>query len=73
MTDHKQIIKRLEQQNELVDTTEGQREANRLRIQWFEWLHRDKPEYTPTNATDVIMERLKDNRFTCTPASLLQG
>jgi hypothetical protein len=41
MTDHMEIIKRLEKQNALVDTTETQREANNFRIQWLTWLHRD--------------------------------
>ena len=55
MIDHIEIIKRLEQQNALIDTTEAQREANFFRIQWLTWLHRDKPTYHPSNGTDFLL------------------
>lgn len=71
MTDFNEIIERMEQQNSLVDTTDAQREANRFRIQWLNWLHRDKPAYEPTKATDMLLEAHKQPGYRCTPRSLL--
>ncbi|CAM3750091.1 hypothetical protein [Mesobacillus zeae] len=73
MIDHIEIIKRLEQQNALIDTTEAQREANLFRIQWLTWLHRDKPTYHPSNGTDFLLEAHKNPNYRCTPRSLLEN
>lgn len=71
MIDHKDIIERLEQQNNWIDTTEAQREANKMRISWLNWLHKEKPQTKPTNATDILMEAHKQPNYRCTPRSLL--
>lgn len=71
MTDHHSIIERLEQQNALADTTEAQREANSFRIQWLNRLHKEKHPYTPTAATDMLLEAHKQPGYTCSPGSLL--
>jgi len=73
MTDHLEMIERLERQNMNPDLPKSQREANELRIQWLGWLHRDKPVHKPTNGTDVILEACKDPNYRCTPRLMLQN
>lgn len=73
MTDYVQMIEQLKRQNDLPDTTQAQREANNFRIQWLILLHQEKPSYTPTNATDVLYECLKNPDYRCTPAYLLNS
>ena len=71
MIDHKDIIERLEQQNNWMDTTEAQREANKLRIQWLNWLNKEKPQVKHAASTDILMEAHKQSGYRCTPRSLL--
>lgn len=71
MMDYKKLIERLEKENERVDTTEGQREANLHRIKWIMMLNEPKHPETPYVRLDVIREGLKDKNFRCTPSSML--
>lgn len=71
MINHLEMIERLKQQNMNPDTTEAQREANIFRCEWLERLHRDKPIYQPTIATDPVYEALTNPHFRGTVASLL--
>ena len=71
MIDHKDIIERLEQQNSWVDTTEAQRQANKWRISFLKAVHKEKPQTSPTNATDILLEAHKQPGYRCTPRSLL--
>lgn len=71
MTDQNEIIERLKQQNNQADTTDAQREANKWRISFLEALHQEKPQTSPTNATDILLEAHKQSNYRCTPRSLL--
>lgn len=71
MTDYKEIIKRLEQQNTLPDTTEAQREANIFRIEWLKRLNKEKPSCTTTIFYDAVQQRLAHG-YSITPNGLLQ-
>lgn len=72
MTDHKQMIERLKQQNMNPDLPQAQREANELRIKWLEILHREKPSKNETVFYDAIQQRLVHG-YSITPASLLKA
>lgn len=70
MTDHKQIIERLKQQNMNPDLPQSQREANEHRITWLEILHREKPAKTKTVFYDAVQQRLAHG-YSISPNSLL--
>lgn len=72
MMDYQKMIKKLEEENERFDTSEGQREANLHRIKQLKWLNRPKSPETPYVRLDPVSERLRDPDFRCTPSSLLQ-
>jgi hypothetical protein len=71
MTDHKQIIERLKQQNMNPDLPQSQREANELRCMWLEILHREKPSKTKTVFYDAVQQRLAHG-YSITPNGLLR-
>jgi hypothetical protein len=70
MTDHKQIIEHLKQQNMNPDLPQSQREANEHRITWLEILHMEKPSKTKTVYYDAVQQRLAHG-YSVSPASLL--
>ncbi|WP_456273836.1 hypothetical protein [Bacillus sp. AK031] len=72
MTDHKQIIERLKQQNMNPDLPQSQREANEHRITWLEILHKEKHSKTKTVYYDAVQQRLAHG-YSVRPASLLNG
>jgi hypothetical protein len=72
MMDYQKMIKKLEEENERFDTTEGQRDANKWRIHQLKLLNRPKSPETPYVRLDPISESLRDPDFRCTPSSLLQ-
>ncbi|PCD05701.1 hypothetical protein CMV16_21970 [Peribacillus simplex] len=73
MMDFKQIIKKSEDENSRIDTSEGQKEANEFRIKWIKELHEEKPPYIPSKSTDILMERMFDLSYSCTPNRVLHS
>lgn len=73
MMDYKKLIERLENENERVDVSEGQREANLHRIKLIKLMNQPKPPQTPYVRLDPISERLNDGNFRCTPSSMLSA
>ncbi|WP_285765892.1 hypothetical protein [Peribacillus sp. SI8-4] len=73
MMDYKQVIKKLEDENSRINTSEGQKEANEFRIKWIKELHEEKPPYTPSKFTDIVMERMFDRSYSCTPNRVLNS
>lgn len=71
MIDYKEMIHRLEAENQLIDLPESQREANKWRMKLLELYHREKVEHTSTIFLDPIAERLTSPSYRCTPAKLL--
>lgn len=71
MMDYKDMIKRLEAENQLIDLPEAQREANKWRIKLIELCHREKGAHTNTIFLDPISERLAAPDYRCTPAKFL--
>ena len=59
MTDALQIIERLKNENEKIDTTDCQREANELRIKWLTALSEERVVSPPIQSKDIVMEHLK--------------
>lgn len=71
MNGYEQLIQRLKSEIELPHTTVSQREANMVSLQWIEWMSKERPAPSPTVHTDVIMERLKNNAYICSPSRLI--
>lgn len=59
MTNELQIIERLKRENEKIDITDCQREANELRIKWLTVLSKEREDTQPRQAPDIVMEHLK--------------
>lgn len=59
MTDALRIIERLKNENDRIDITSSQREANELRIKWLTVLSEERVVSPPTQSTDIVMEHLK--------------
>ena len=72
MTNWKEIVSKFERQLDNSDLTTGERDALKHRIKWITMLHREKPSYQPTKATDPVYEALTNPNYRGTPASLLQ-
>jgi hypothetical protein len=70
MAEYKEIIKQLEAQNALPDTTNAQRECNNHRISWLNRLHKAKPSTTETVFYDAVQQRLAHG-YSITPNALL--
>ncbi|MBV7505649.1 hypothetical protein KW850_10315 [Bacillus sp. sid0103] len=70
MTDYKQIIEQLKQQNMNPNTSESQREANSFRVKWLEMLHKEKPAPTKIVFYDAVQQRLAHG-YSITPNKLL--
>lgn len=70
MSECKEIIKQLEAQNALPDTTNAQKESNNHRISWLTRLHKEKPSKTKTVYYDAVQQRLAHG-YSVSPASLL--
>lgn len=80
LLDLEQTIQQLKDENVLTSTVKEQRECNEWMIQSFSHsikaLEKRKRmlmngSYEPTNATDILMEAIKDPNYRCMPALLL--
>lgn len=54
-------------------TTTAQREANSNLLRLYKAVTREKPPYESYKGLDVVMERLEDSSYRCTPNKLLSA
>lgn len=71
MINYEDIIRKLKEENERIDTTDSQRQANEWRLKFLEQINREKVFSESTKSTDVIFERLKDPSYRFTPQNVL--
>lgn len=60
-------------QNHNPFISEGQREANNNLLRLYKAVTREKPSHEPYKGLDVVMERLEDDSYRCTPNKLLSA
>lgn len=62
----------INQQNDPT-VSDGQREANNNLLRLYKAVIREKPSHESYKGLDVVMERLEDNSYRCTPNKLLSA
>lgn len=62
----------INQQNDPT-VSDGQREANNNLLRLYKAVTREKPSHESYKGLDVVMERLEDNSYRCTPNKLLSA
>ncbi|QKE76214.1 hypothetical protein HPK19_25735 (plasmid) [Arthrobacter citreus] len=73
MIDYNQLIQKLEDENNRVDTSEGQREANAFRIKYIKLINRPKQPNAPYVRLNPVQDRLDDKEYRLTPNGLLEN
>lgn len=69
--EHEQIIKQLEAQNALPDTSAAQREANEWRIKWLRWAYVEKTLTEPPVFFDPVTQAIENPDWRFSPRVFL--